>query len=160
MRVDPVTTRWAHALFNVAKRENILAEVQRDLDKLDDPGGLRAVLEGFHPTTRKFVHLCFSRRRREVLDGIAEAFRVRVLSERGVVEGVVESPRALGSSELGKLKENLAQRLGKEVLLTSRINEELVAGVRVYVGSNMIDQSVQGRMEDLRKKLEAAPLPS
>ena len=53
-----------------------------------------------------------------------------------------------------------AARLGKEVVLTSRINEDLVAGVRVYVGSQMIDQSVQGRLEDLRKKLEAAPLPA
>ena len=159
MRVDPVTARWAHALFNVAQRAGALVEVQRDLDQLTQAEDLRGALQGFHPTTRNFVQLCFQRRRREVLEDIAVAFRQRVLTERGAIEGVVESPRALGSDELGRLKETLASRLGKEVILTSRVNEDLVAGVRVFAGSNMIDQSVQGRLEDLRKKLEAAPLP-
>ena len=54
----------------------------------------------------------------------------------------------------------VGEGVGKEVILTSRVNEELMAGVRVFVGSNMIDQSVQGRLEDLRKQLEAAPLPA
>lgn len=160
MRMDPVTTRWAHALFNVAQRQGILVEVQRDLDQVSDAESLLSALGGFHETTRNFVQLCFERRRRDVLVGIAEAFRQRVLSDRGAVEGVVESPRALGAEELDRLQESLVSRLGKEVILTSRINEELMAGVRVFVGSNMIDQSVQGRLEDLRKQLEAAPLPA
>ena len=160
MRIDPVTTRWAHALFNVAQRQGALVEVQRDLDQLGKAESLKEAFESFHPTSKNFVQLCITRRRHEVLEHVAEAFRQRVLSERGAVEGVVEAPRALGSSELGKLKEALASRLGKEVILTSRVNEDLVAGVRVFVGSNMIDQSVQGRLEDLRKKLEAAPLPA
>ena len=33
-------------------------------------------------------------------------------------------------------------------------------GVRVVVGSKMLDSSLQGRMEGLRKKLQSAPLPS
>lgn len=160
MRIDPVTTRWAHALYNVAQRQGALADVQRDLDQLGKTESLTEAFATFHPMSRNFVQLCITRRRTEVLEHVAEAFRQRVLTERGVVEGVVESPRELGSSELGRLQETLAKRLGKEVLLTSRVNEELVAGVRVYVGSNMIDQSVQGRLEDLRKKLEAAPLPA
>jgi F-type H+-transporting ATPase subunit delta len=160
MRVDPVTNRWAYALFNVAQRQGALVEVQRDLDRLGGDTKLAQLLEDFHPTTRDFVRLIFGRRREQVLEDIAEAFRQRALVARGAVEGVVEAPRALGSSELGKLTESLASRLGKEVILTSRVNEELVAGVRVYVGSSMIDQSVQGRLEDLRKKLEAAPLPA
>lgn len=160
MRIDPVTARWAHALFNVARRQGVLVEVQRDLDQVGDAVALKAALGDFHETTRSFVQLCFDRRRRDVLGGIAEAFRQRVLSERGAVEGVVEAPRALAAEELERLQNSLASRLGKEVLLTSRVNEDLMAGVRVFVGSNMIDQSVQGRLEDLRKQLEAAPLPA
>lgn len=160
MRVDPVTTRWAHALYNVASRANALVEVQRDLDSIAKTEDLRSALDGVHPLTRNFVLLAFQKRRAEVLEGMAEAFRRKAVDMRGAVEGVVEAPRALGSTELGMLKDALASRLGKEVILTSRVNEELVAGVRVFVGSNMIDQSVQGRLEDLRKKLEAAPLPA
>ncbi len=160
MRVDPVTARWAQALFNTAQRADAVDEVERDLDRIERGDPLREVVAGAHPLTRNFIELCLLRHRREVLEEIAPAFHQRVLIERGVVEGVVEAPRALGSSELGKLKAALALRLGKDVILTSRVNEELLAGVRILVGSNMIDQSVQGRLEELRKKLEAAPLPA
>jgi len=44
------------------------------------------------------------------------------------------------------------------VKLTQRKNPDLVGGVRIYVGAYMIDRSLQGRMEDLRRKLRTAPL--
>lgn len=164
MGIDPVTSRWAQALFNVAERDGALDDVQRDMEQLGresvDGARLRELLPGFHPLTRNFVQLLFLKDRQDVLETVAEAFRQHALEQRGVVEGVVEAPRALGSSELGKLEQALAGRLGKEVVLASRVNEDLVAGVRVFVGSRMLDQSVQGRLEDLRKRLEAAPLPA
>ena len=178
---DPVTARWASALFNVAGRQGALAEVERNLDRIaaelarpqvatfllgsehtsaERLAKLSGLLSDFHPLTVNLVRLLFDRRREEVLSGLADAFHQRLLEERGVVEGVVECARGLGSTELGKLSSALEARLAKDVVLTSRVNPELIAGVRVLVGSRMIDQSVQGRLEDLRKKLEAAPLPA
>lgn len=178
--VDPVTARWSGALFQLARRAGVLDQVQRDVERLaaevaspalhgtlfgaqrparERLARLDGLLAGFHPFTRNFVRLLFDRRREGVLRGIGAAFHQRSLEERGAVEGVVESARALGSSELGRVGAALGSRLGRTVLLTNRVNPDLVGGVRAFVGAKMIDASVQGRLEGLRKKLHGARLP-
>lgn len=175
--LDPVTARWAGALFNLAKRQGVLDVVSRDVERLgaefSNPR-VRAYVLGsqssgaerlatldkatsdFHGLTKNFVRLAFDRRREGILAGVAEAFRRRTLEESGIVEGVVESARPLGDSELESLQTSLGARLGGEVRLSQRANEELVGGVRVFVGTSMIDRSVQGRLDSMRRRLEGA----
>ena len=52
------------------------------------------------------------------------------------------------------------REFGKQLLLTNKLVPELVGGARVLAGNRMIDYSVQGRLEALRRKLMDAPLPS
>lgn len=180
MIVDPVTGRWADALFSLATRANALAEVQRDTEAIGAQfagSGARAYLvaqggerrakrtkleqmaAAYHPLTRNFVHLLLDRRREKVLLGIREAFRQRSLAARGAVEGVVESPRELDSGSVAELAQKIGRDLGKEVLLSQRKNLDLMGGVRVFVGGRLIDYSVQGRLAELRRKLLSAELP-
>ena len=173
--VDPVSARWAGALFNLARRQGVLDEVGRDLARVaaelavprvrafllgkssaERDRKVAALLATFHPLTRNFVRLALDRGRGLVLLHAAEAFRRRALVEEGVVEGVVESARELDSAELSSLEAALGARIGARVRLSQRVREELLAGVRVFVGARMMDQSVQGRLEALRRRLEGA----
>ena len=179
MRFDPVTSRWTEALFTLAAKAGVLEEVGRDMQRLGQEvsgagvrefllGGqvsraekaakMEGVLSSFHPYSRNFVRLCFDRRREEVLLSVSEAFRQRSLAESGVVEGVVECARPLDAGELSDLASTLGTRLGKTVSLSTRLNPELVGGVRIFVGASMIDQTVQGRLEGLRQRLQATRL--
>jgi len=173
--LDPVSARWAGALFNLARRQGALEPVRRDLERVaaelavprvrafvlgksspERAEKLASLLASFHPLTRNFVRLALDRGRGPVLLHAAEAFRRRALAEEGVLEGVVESARALDSSELSALEGTLGARLGARVRLSQRTREELLAGVRVFVGARLMDQSVQGRLEALRRRLEGA----
>lgn len=180
MITDPVTARWTAALFNLAQRQGALESVQQDVDRLaaevsvqgvrdwlvvgkgtieERKAKLAPLVGGFHDVTRNLVHLLFDRGRQEVLIGLPEAFRQRLLEEEGAVEGVVEAAHELGEAERESLAAALGKRLGKRVLLSSRVNADLIGGVRVIVASRMIDFSVQGRLDTLRRKLLEAPLP-
>jgi F-type H+-transporting ATPase subunit delta len=179
--IDPVTSRYAEALFRRAQargaREAVRADVQRLAGELRPGGALafvfdeRLPLEGrrarlagalasVHPLTHDFVQLVLDKRRVEVLRDLWAAFHRRDLEERGAAEGVVESARALEPAELARLAGLLGPRLEKQLLLENRIAPELIGGLRVVVGSRMIDASLAGRLEALRKALLAAPLPS
>lgn len=181
MRFDPVTTRWTEALFTLARGAGVLDQVGRDMQRLGEEvsgagvrqfllGGqvsrtekaskLEGVLTSFHPYSRNFVRLLFDRRREAVLLSVSAAFRQRSLTERGVVEGVVECARPLDPAELSDLAATLSARLGKQVSLETRSNPSLVGGVRITVGASMIDRSVRGRLEGLRHRLQTARLPS
>ncbi len=180
MIVDPVTTRWAEALFLTAQRKGVLEQVSQDVESLTaalSPPAVRAFFFGartdlsakrekikaltdtLSELTQNFVGLLFDKRREGVLQNLGEAFRQRTLIERGVVEGVVETPRPLDAAQMEELTSKLSQSLGKQVQLEARTSPELVAGVRVRVGGQMIDQSVSGRLARLRQKLLDSPLP-
>lgn len=181
MSLDPVTQRYAGALYGLAERRVALTEVARDVERigqeLDVPAtrkivlnprgearhkraALAAVLATAHPLTQNFVNLLIDKRREEVLRSLAAAFRRRALEERGAVEGVVESARPLSDRELGSIATTLGARLSRELLLVNKIVPELVGGARVSAANRMIDYSVQGRLEALRRKLMDVRLPS
>jgi F-type H+-transporting ATPase subunit delta len=179
--LDPVTIRYTEAIFNLAKAEGALDAVRADIEKMSaelaapavqgfffDAGvsidarrlKFEAILEGMHEMTIRFVHLLFDKRREDVLRRLGEAWHQRVLEEENTAEGVVESARPLASGEIAELAVSLGARLGKRVILENRIVPEMIGGVRVIVENRMIDFSLQGRIDGLRKKLLEAPLPS
>lgn len=179
--IDPVTRRYADALFNLAKSKGALDEVSRDVQTLGNEfsspkvaafladeqipmeerrGKMAGMLSGMNELTRNFVNLVLTKNRNGVLPGLASAFRQRWLTEMGAVEGVVQSARALGQAELASLQDNIGKRLSKKVTLENEILPALVGGLRVLVDGRLIDYSVQGRLDGLRKRLLEAKLPS
>jgi F-type H+-transporting ATPase subunit delta len=177
--VDPVTARYADALYGLARRqgrlEAVVSDVQRLAAQFQSPkvsaflleprlapelrlAKLRPVLERLDPLTQKFVRLLFGRRREAVLARLGAAFRQKRLQEAGAVEGVVESARPLDQSQLDEVRRGLKARLGLDVLLENRIVPSLIGGVRVTVGSRMIDTSIQGRLQALGDRLQQVPL--
>ncbi len=180
MILDPVTTRWAEALFQVAQKADALEAIQRDTERLSaevssskvsaflygsgvsQEQRLKAfgpLLDVLHPSTQNFVRLLFERRRQDVLRGIGEAFRRKVYAETGRVEGIVETPRDLDDEQMNALQASVSKRLGKDVVLSQRSVPDLIAGVRVIVGARLFDASVKGRLESMRERLLSVPLP-
>ena len=178
--IDAVTSRYAEALFGLAKARGVLALVQADVERLAaalSAGGAlsflfdeRLALEarkqqaarhlaGLNALTQDFVNLVLDKRRAEVLRQLGAAFHRRDLEERGAAEGVVESARPIEAAELQRLAAALGPRLGKKLVLSNRLVSGLLGGLRVVVESKMIDASVAGRLEGMRKSLLAAPLP-
>lgn len=181
MIIDPVTARYAGALYNLAQRKGVLDIVARDIERLTHELATTAMrtivfnprvereakrqqitpaLSGAHELVRNFVNLLVDKRREDVLKGLAIAFRRRALDEKGAVEGLVESARALEPSEIARLETAIGRNLGKQLFLKNRIVPSLVGGARVIAQSRMIDWSVQGRLEALRRKMMDAPLPA
>lgn len=181
MIIDGVTARYAGALYNVAQRTGALDRVSSDVEEIArelaspatrhvvfNPRVERAakrqqlapLVARLSPLAQNFVHLLLDKHREDVLKGLAQAFRRRTLEEQGAVEGVVESPRPIGQRELGEIATALGAELGKRLYLTNRIVPELVGGARVIAGNRMIDASIQGRLEGLRRQMMEARLPS
>jgi F-type H+-transporting ATPase subunit delta len=174
VRIDPVTARYADALFELAREQGELDRVGRDVEFLGEElahpasaawlfdarvplekkrAQLAKLTPHVHALTDNFVGLLLDKRRLEVLRALPLAFRRRALAERGAVEGVVESARPLGAGEMAQLAATLGGLLHKEVQLESRLDPELLAGVRVLVANKMIDSSARGRLEGLRQGL-------
>jgi F-type H+-transporting ATPase subunit delta len=65
----------------------------------------------------------------------------------------VRSAVPLTDDQLGRLRGELADVLGKEPLVHSRVDPELLGGLVVQVEDWVYDASVRGRLRDIRKHL-------
>jgi F-type H+-transporting ATPase subunit delta len=181
VRIDPVTQRYADALWLLAEEKGVRAAVVTDVGRLasavDNPlvhdaivnprrerAARRAVVtdavKSLHPLVQNLVALLFDKSREEVLLGLKDAMHALELEASGQIEGVVESARPLGAAELAHVATMLAPQFGKQLVLTNKIVPDLVGGARVIAANRMIDYSVQGRLDALRRKLMDAPLPA
>lgn len=80
---------------------------------------------------------------------ILEAF-VRLYYERHNVEEVeVQSAKKLSAAQDKKLVSVLEKKIGKKVVVNYVLNPDLLGGLRVSYGSNMIDDSVSGKLNRL-----------
>ena len=175
--VDPVATRYAIALYELAREKSQLEAVSRDIAALgkliaDSAASswifdarvpaqakrerIEALASSQSPLTANFLRLVADKRRLDLLRGLPTAFRRCELQDHGAVEGHVESARPMGAGELAELCVSLGAILGKQVTLSSSIAPELLGGARILVDNRLLDLSVQGRLEGLRAKLNSA----
>jgi F-type H+-transporting ATPase subunit delta len=172
--------RYATAIFELAQEEKSVETLERDfgslktairqssdLDRLvrapvftreQQAKGMKAVLEkmGASPLATRFVLTLASKRRLFALLDIIRAFEGLVSNQRGQVEAVVTSARALSDSETGALKAALKSRIGREPRLETLVDPSLLGGLVVKVGSRMIDTSIRTKLNGIRLAMRGA----
>ncbi len=171
--------RYAEALHALAKAQGatdaVAAGAQAVHDALATPAAKDVLLSpdlareqraamlgkltaGCHQLLQNLVGVLVQRHRVEVLFDLYPALRDLIMAERGEVEGVVETPRALGEADMTALG-TLAERLsGKKVSLTQQHRPEVLGGVRLRIGNVLYDGSMQAALADLEHKLLQASI--
>lgn len=171
--------RYASALHLAAKAGNAVEKVESDLRSLhsdlqdrsvqmlltspDVKAAQRAVYveklaNGRHALVQNFLRVALQRRRQNMLPDLYPAYRALCMEERGEVEGVVETPRALGQDDLARLADLAKSLCGKTCVLTQRERPELIGGVRLIVGNVLYDGSVLSSLQQLEQKLLQASI--
>ena len=90
-----------------------------------------------------------------VLPEIAAQFHALVNSRSGVSDAVVYSAFAIEPAALADLVASLEKRFGRKLEASVQIDPELIGGVRVVVGDEVLDTSVKARLEQMRAALTA-----
>ena len=67
----------------------------------------------------------------------------------GKIEVRVRSAHELSKKQQDQISKSMAKRLGKEVSLTTEIDESLIAGAVITAGDLVIDGSASGRIDKL-----------
>jgi F-type H+-transporting ATPase subunit delta len=89
------------------------------------------------------------------LPEIAEQFRALKNAQLGTSDAVVYSAYAIDSTALADLAGVLEKRFGRKLNLQVELQPELIGGVRVVVGDEVLDTSVKARLEQMRVALTA-----
>jgi F-type H+-transporting ATPase subunit delta len=107
----------------------------------------------------RFLQVVVDKRRQGQLAEIAEQFRTLVDERAGRVRVAVEISHAPDAALQAEIGQSLANRLGKVVIPSFTVNPDLLGGVVVRIGDEILDGSVRRRAQGLRRRLLAAELP-
>ena len=102
---------------------------------------------------RNFLYVIIDHRRLNVFKEIRVAIQ-DLLDERiGLVRADVSSAAALSEAQRERIRQELSRITGKQVRCEYTVEDELIGGAVVQVGSSVFDGSIRGRLEALRDHL-------
>jgi F-type H+-transporting ATPase subunit delta len=175
---DPISEgmagRYAAALFELANEQEKLSEIENDLalfqKMLDDSADLKALVKspvvsredqgkalaalvakaGMGGTTGNFLQLIAKNGRLFAVEDMMKAFRALAARQRGEMQAEVTSAVPLGEAQIAELKSVLKAAVGKDVMLSPRVDPAILGGLVVKLGSRMIDSSLRTKLAGLR----------
>lgn len=103
--------------------------------------------------TTNLILILVENSRLPILPQICMAFKSIVMEDKGFVKAEVVSARKLKSTEIKKITDSISKTTGKKVECENLIDESIIGGLRVKIGSKLIDNSISGRLERLKLDL-------
>ena len=173
-----IASRYATAIFDIARESGGIAALESDVDALDaalkDSADLRALIHsplysrdeqgralgavaksmGLTVTMQNVLGLMAAKRRLFVLPQLIVVLRDRIATEKGEVTAEVTSAKALTIAQAEKLAKVLSAQAGKDVKIVASVDESLIGGLVVKVGSRMIDTSIRAKLTALQNTMK------
>jgi F-type H+-transporting ATPase subunit delta len=173
-----IAARYATAIFELAKEDNALAALESDVDSLEaalaDSADFRDLISspiylrdeqgaavtaiarkaGLSQIVTNTLALMASKRRLFVLPQLVRGLRDRIAAEKGEVTAEVTAARALTKAQEEKLSKTLKARVGQDVKIKMAVDESLIGGLVVKVGSRMIDTSIRSKLAALQNSMK------
>jgi len=173
-----VAGRYASALFDLAREENKISEVEEDLGKFqrmydesadlvrlirspvipaeEQSRALTAILEraGTSALAQNFFKLLARNRRLFAAPDMVRAYRAFAARSRGEVAAEVTSAHPLSDALAQELRDVLKASVGKDVRLSTKVEPSLLGGLIVKLGSRMVDTSLRTKLTSLKLSLK------
>ena len=173
-----IASRYATAVFSLAKEDKKLKPLEADVDALDGAltrsADLRALVtsplysrkemgQAILAVAKKMklqtamvntLALMAEKRRLFILPGLLTALRARIADDKGEVTAEVTSAKALTKTQATSLAKTLKSQLGLDVKIKATVDDSLIGGLVVKVGSKMIDTSIRSKLNALQNTMK------
>lgn len=173
-----VSKRWAHALMELASenpdtsKEDILYELKTISETIESSEELKNVINNpsisteekqivlcklfqssIMPIVYNFLFTLNLRKRVNIISTIAEEFQKELEEIKNITHVNVTSAIELSDERKQDIKQKLAEKLKKEVLVDWNVNNEIIAGLVLNINETIVDNSVKHKLEDLSRNI-------
>lgn len=173
--MEEIARVYSEALFDAAKEADKLDQVHDQLGQIADAvdsnrdlqvfffspylssaekrDGIDGLLEGAEPEVQNFLELLCDKHRMPALFRIRRRFDELWAEHNQKLEVTVTSAVELDESVVRKVGDEIADRTGQEIELTSEVDPDLIGGLKLRVGNRVLDASIRNRLEKLRREV-------
>ena len=173
-----IAQRYATAVFEIVKENNRLDKLEANLNDfaaaLSESADLRELLHspvltreeqsaaikaiskkmGLIPALQNTLSLMAQKRRLFVVPQLVSQLREMIATEKGEVTADVVSAKELTAAQAKKLSETLKAQVGSDVKINATVDESLIGGLVVKMGSKMIDTSIRSKLNSLQNVMK------
>ena len=167
--------RFALALFEIGKENSCLTNISKDVEHLisiySESKDFENIIKNptyskndqvkiitklseiakFSKTTLNFLLLLIEKRRIFFLYKILRSFHNIISKEKGEIHATLISANILKNEEIKKISEELSNSINKKIKFKFEIDEDLIGGIKVQLGSLMIDTSIKNKLKKFEK---------
>ncbi len=173
-----IAGRYAVALFEIAEESGALESVEGHLGLLQEAMGisedLRALIASpiasreqqgaalaaicdkmeIGAPVSAVIGLMAAKRRLFVLPDMIGIFNQLLADKRGIVSAEVTSATPLTDAQRKSLEDTIKKSVGADIALDVTVDESLIGGLVVKVGSRMIDTSIRSKLASLQTAMK------
>jgi len=106
-----------------------------------------------HENLNKFLNLLASKRRFFYLKNILSQFLKIVSANKGEVNLMITTAKELSNEDVNKIKNEISKEMGTDLKLDYEFDKNLIGGVKVQIGSLLIDTSIKNKLEKISSNL-------
>ena len=176
--MEEIAAVYARSLFEVAQEQGKLDEVREQLGQFADAmhddrdlqvfffspyfstqekeDGLDRAVSGADPTVVNFLKLLIENHRMPVIFRVRRGYDELWEAENKLLPVQVTSAVELDSATVKQIGDRIAEQTGRKVELSAHVEPEILGGIVVRVGNQVLDASVRNRLEQLRKQVARA----
>ena len=169
--------RYSRALFEVAKEASDLEKIEKDMKNFKSLLNSSIEIKNFihNPTQSKdnqknvvkplaekfsfsknlknFMFLLVEKRRIFFVQKIIESFLKLCSQKRGEVKASLISSKELSEAEIENISKDLSSSMGSTIKFDYKVDKELIGGLKLQLGSYMIDTSIKNKLNKIEQKM-------
>jgi len=169
-----VASRYARAIFELVLETDEMAELENNVETLSEALGnsqelrdliasplytrddQKAAIVAIGTKMKLLANLTntlalmASKRRLFVMDSFLRQLELFIAEHKGEITADVVSAKSLTQGQSDKLAEAIKERVGKEIKINASVDESIIGGIVIKVGSKMIDTSIRSKLNSLQ----------
>ena len=169
--------RYSRALFEVAKEAGDLEKIESDIkvfksllenspeiknffsnptQSINNQNNVNNLLSkklSFSENLENFFSLLIEKRRIFFVSKILDSFLKLCSRKRGEVKASLISSKELSNSELESISKDLSSSMGSVIKFDYKIDKELIGGLKLQLGSFMIDTSIKNKLKKFKQQM-------
>ena len=169
-----VASRYARAVFDLVLETDEVTELENNVDSLSEALGVsqelrdlitsplytrddqKAAIVAIGTKMKLLAHLTntlalmASKRRLFVMDAFLDQLIIMIAEHKGEITADVVSAKSLTQGQSDKLAKAIKERVGKEIKINASVDEAIIGGIVIKVGSKMIDTSIRSKLNSLQ----------
>ena len=113
-------------------------------------------LMNFNKMVKNFFLILIAKKRIFFLDTIIEEFLKLISHKRGEISGSLISSKKIDEKTVLNIEREISENIKRSIKLKSKIDESLIGGIVIQIGSLMIDTSIKNKLQKYKKLMTEA----